>query len=172
MVKVLDFCAGSGGKTLALASELKGKGNFYAYDHNIYRMKDIKKRLFRNGVKCKILNKKDVFSGKFNFDLVLTDVPCSGSGTWRRNPELKWNLDKNKLNEILEIQANILSIVSSLLGSKGKIAYITCSVLDCENQDQISNFLNKNKNFILEKETKVLGENGGDWFYVKKKKKN
>lgn len=164
--KVLDFCAGSGGKILALASELQGKGNFYAYDHNIHRMKDIKKRLFRNGVKCKILNKKDIFSGSFYFDLVITDVPCSGSGTWRRNPELKWNFDQNKLNEILKIQANILSIATSLLVCKGKIAYITCSVLDCENQDQIYNFLNKNKNFILEKETKVLGENGGDWFYI------
>ena len=165
-LKILDFCAGSGGKTLALASKLKGAGNFYAYDDNIHRMKDIKKRLFRNGVKCKILNKKDISSGNLFFDLVIVDVPCSGSGTWRRNPELKWNLDKEKLNKILKNQANILLTAGSLLISTGKIAYITCSVLDCENTNQIEYFLSQNKNFVLEKEIKIFGENCGDWFYL------
>ena len=171
-INVLDYCAGSGGKTLALASCLKGNGNFFAYDLYSFRMKKLNERLIRNGVKCSVLKEDDIVKRKFFFDYVIVDVPCSGSGTWRRNPELKWDLNKNKLKQILSAQQRILLAASNLINNNGKIAYITCSVLDIENINQVNFFLDINKNFKIVKEKKIFCDFGGDGFYVAILKKN
>lgn len=139
--RVLDYCAGGGGKLLAMAGKFEGR--YFAHDANPSRLRDLPERSKRAGVKAKILATADL-SANAAFDLIFCDVPCSGSGTWRRDPDAKWKLDRTSLNKTLLIQRNILSDASSLVRSKGYLAYATCSLLDAENKDQISGFLADN----------------------------
>lgn len=137
-IKVLDYCAGGGGKVLAMAARVKG--DFYAHDIAAERMRDLPARADRAGTEVTLLPAGEP-AAQAPFDLVLCDAPCSGSGAWRRSPEGKWALTPERLAEIQEIQADILGKACDLVAPGGTLAYATCSVLACENHDQVSRFL-------------------------------
>ena len=163
---ILDYCAGGGGKTLAIASFTRGKGQFFAYDKNENRMNDLRERSKRSGVKVKILKTDQLFEIKSKFNLVLADVPCSGIGAWRRNPGGKWWLTLEKLGGLLEEQRKILLEASEQVLVGGCFVYVTCSLLYSENRKQIRWFLSNNTHFYLDKDKIISPLEGGDGFYV------
>lgn len=140
---VLDYCAGAGGKTLGFAHKLKGKGQIYLHDIRSHALDNAKKRLKRAGVQniqitdTKTL-KKPRFKGKM--DWILLDVPCSGSGTLRRNPEIKWKLSPEDFENLQKTQRTIFENALHFLKPHGKIVYATCSVFKEENEEQIAFF--------------------------------
>jgi 16S rRNA (cytosine967-C5)-methyltransferase len=164
--QVLDLCAGAGGKTLALAGDMQNKGQLYATDSDKRRLAPIHERLARSGVRnVQVLTPRpnlDVtapLAGRM--DLVLIDAPCTGTGSWRRNPDAKWRVRPGSLEVRVKEQAAILDRAVSLLKPGGFITYVTCSVLMEENNDQIRAFLARHPEFSVEKpaETaKALGE--------------
>jgi len=133
---VLDLCAGGGGKTLAMAAAMKGQGRLLAYDVNPARMRDIPQRAKRAGVRIEIANYEQVEALSGQFDCVLADVPCSGSGAWRRDPDQKWRLSQGRLDEIIVLQRRILDRAARLVRPGGRLVFATCSILRCENEDQ------------------------------------
>lgn len=136
--KVLDYCAGGGGKTLAMAA--LSQASMFAHDANPRRMKDLSDRAERARIAVRLLKTSEL-KQTGPFDLVLCDAPCSGSGSWRRAPEGKWRLTPDVLDEVTGIQAQILEDAAPLVAAGGALAYATCSVLSVENQDQIARFL-------------------------------
>ena len=165
-ISVLDFCAGGGGKSLAVASFLKGVGFFFAYDHKSERMNSIEKRMARADVTIKIIKKLELLPSIAKVDLVLVDAPCSGTGAWHRNPGSKWWLTQKKFQKLINNQREILNSASKFVHAGGKLAYMTCSILKRENKDQISWFLNQSNLFSLEKEKEISPITGGDGFYI------
>ncbi len=158
--KILDLCAGAGGKSLTLAILMQNKGEITAYDKYSKRMKDLMPRALRSGIS--IINTKPFHKTKF--DIVLIDAPCSGSGTIRRSVDRKWKINPQNLKEILSTQAEILQSASTLTN---KIIYSTCSFFCDENEEQIQNFLNKNKDFTKTKEQFISPlSHGTDGFYM------
>lgn len=155
---VLDYCAGGGGKSLAMAAR---GAHVTAYDADAARMRDLPERAAR--AKARITLQTAL---KGQFDLVLTDVPCSGSGTWRRAPEGKWALTETRLKELQEIQAKILTEAWCHLRPGGHLAYATCSLLDQENSQQITNFTKKNPNASLLWQRRFTPLDGGDGFFA------
>jgi 16S rRNA (cytosine967-C5)-methyltransferase len=168
--KVVDFCAGAGGKTLAIAANMGGKGRILALDVNERRMQDMSKRLKRANVQNtqikQIASEKDDWlkRHKYSCDYVLVDAPCTGSGTWRRNPDMKWRTNLIDLQELLVMQQNILIAASKLVKNDGKLIYVTCSILPEENQQQINNFLQNNSEFKINKIS--LGEVERDYLQL------
>ncbi|EEX10838.1 NOL1/NOP2/sun family protein [Ruegeria lacuscaerulensis ITI-1157] len=137
-MRVLDYCAGGGGKALALAA---AKGvQVFAHDVNPARMRDLPVRAQRAGVSITILGPHEV-STSGPFDVVLTDAPCSGSGAWRRAPAGKWALSPDRLDQLPRLQLEILHQASNLVAQTGTLAYATCSVLDVENDRVVDAFL-------------------------------
>lgn len=134
--RVLDYCAGGGGKVLALADRARIKG--FAYDAAPQRMADLPKRARRAGQRVTITDHPETHAP---YDLVLCDVPCSGSGTWRRNPDAKWRLTADALSALTKTQYDILTKAAPLVAPHGTLAYATCSVLNVENKDIIQRFL-------------------------------
>lgn len=151
--KVLDYCAGAGGKTLALAALMRNKGQLYATDIDSVKLEETQKRLRRNGVhnaQCRLLDgatHKWLAKHASTFDRVLVDAPCSGSGTWRRNPDAKWKLTPNALANLQTTQAMLLEQTHKLIKPGGYLIYSTCSFFQSENQKQIEHFLDKHKDF-------------------------
>ena len=145
--RVLDFCAGGGGKALALAAEMMNEGNLVCYDADPVRMKNLPIRLERAGVKIATIEKP-----KGMFDLVFVDSPCSGSGTWRRNPDLKWRMKEADIEWLLKTQAKILEQAAPFVKSGGRMVYVTCSLFEAENEQQIDTFLEAHKEFRKEGE--------------------
>ena len=139
--RVLDFCAGGGGKILAVAGRAPGLALF-AHDADMSRMRDLPQRAQRAGARVDLVGKP-----KGRFDLVIADVPCSGSGTWRRTPDSKWRLRPEALEDIVALQARILREVAPLVKPGGHLAYMTCSILDPENGRQVDRFLAENPAF-------------------------
>lgn len=139
--RVLDYCAGGGGKTLALAARvpLDPHVQFFAHDSDPSRMKDLPVRASRAGADVRRLYPRDL-SKSAPFDVVLCDVPCSGSGTWRRSPEAKWQLTQERLQTLLKVQRDILRCARDLIQPGGHLIYTTCSCLRRENEAQISRF--------------------------------
>ncbi len=140
----LDYCAGSGGKSLAIAPQMRGKGQLYLHDTRAYPLGEAKKRLKRAGVQnAKVLDplelKKNNLHGKM--DWVLADVPCSGSGTLRRNPDMKWKFDIKALQETLLLQREIFTKALTFVKPNGYIVYSTCSIFPRENEKQTNYFL-------------------------------
>ncbi len=141
--QVLDFCAGSGGKTLAFAHKMNQKGQIYLHDTRSNALEQAKKRLRRAGIQNAqfLLNnshrKKDLI-GKM--DWVLVDAPCSGTGTYRRNPDLKWKFSTEMLEELIQLQRKIVEEALAYLTHKGTLVYATCSILTQENEEQIAYF--------------------------------
>ncbi|ADI38864.1 RsmB/NOP family class I SAM-dependent RNA methyltransferase [Waddlia chondrophila] len=143
--KVLDYCSGSGGKTLAFAQNMDGKGQIYLHDIRTHILSEAKRRLKRAGIQNAQLlmpddpKKKNL---KKKFDWVLVDAPCSGTGTLRRNPDMKWKFSEEMLKRLLGQQRTIFEQALSYVKPGGKIVYGTCSILKQENQDQVAHFLN------------------------------
>lgn len=136
---VLDYCAGSGGKTLAFAPQLNGKGQIYLHDIRKAALERAKRRLRRAGIQ----NAQQLSEGKKLFgkmDWVLTDVPCTGTGTYRRNPDLKWKFNKDSLNELITLQREIVTKALAYLRPGGTLVYATCSLLKEENEEQVAYF--------------------------------
>ena len=163
--KVLDYCAGAGGKILSIACSLKGNGKFYIHDIDEKKLKEAVSRAMRAGVKFKRLEVENLQQYHCIFDCIIADVPCSGSGAWRRNPQQKWRITPESLNEILTRQTLILNEIKDLLKKNGYIFYVTCSVLKIENEDIIYKFLMENKNFSLLNKKNVTIDNHGDGFF-------
>lgn len=141
--QILDYCSGSGGKTLAFAHKLQSKGQIYLHDIRKRPLVNAKKRLKRAGIEnAQILEhnspQKEKLKGKM--DWVMVDVPCSGSGTLRRNPDLKWKFSKEMLDRLIEEQRQIFKEALEFLAPNGKIVYATCSVLPQENEEQLEYF--------------------------------
>lgn len=153
--KVIDFCAGAGGKTLALAAMMQNKGRILAWDTSETRLEQSAKRLRRAGVdnvqRHALTSETDSFikRHKDSADVVVIDAPCSGSGTWRRNPDLKWRFGERDLAEITAIQERILDSARRLVKKGGKLLYITCSLFEEENESQVKQFLTKYPEFTL-----------------------
>ncbi|HEU5047066.1 MAG TPA: RsmB/NOP family class I SAM-dependent RNA methyltransferase [Rickettsiales bacterium] len=151
--KVIDFCAGAGGKTLALAAMMQNKGRILAWDTSEKRLGQMAERLRRakvDNVQTHVLaSENDPFlkRHKATADAVVVDAPCSGSGTWRRNPDLKWRFRPQDLQELIDVQKRILESASRLVKQGGHLLYITCSFLEAENESQLETFLSQNKNF-------------------------
>ena len=161
--RILDFCAGGGGKVLALAA--RHDAQWFAHDIDTARTKDLPERAARAGVEVTELTRAQVTDAA-PFDLILCDVPCSGSGTWRRAPEAKWRLTPERLTELQTIQADILDQAAQLVGAQGHIAYTTCSVLSEENDAQVARFLRKNPGWNVAQEVRWPIGPEGDGFYL------
>jgi 16S rRNA (cytosine967-C5)-methyltransferase len=151
--QVLDLCAGGGGKTLALAALMQNKGQIYASDSDGRRLTPIYKRLERAGARnVQVRPPKgstDVLADlKGRCDLVLVDAPCTGTGTWRRNPDAKWRVRPSSLEHHVSEQAEVLEKAMAYLNPKGRLLYITCSLLRDENETQIERFLEKHPAFV------------------------
>ncbi|MFY0595823.1 MAG: RsmB/NOP family class I SAM-dependent RNA methyltransferase [Cognatishimia sp.] len=159
----LDYCAGGGGKLLAMAA--RGKGQFFAHDVLEGRLCDLPERAKRAGIKAQILKTSEI-PHEAPFDLVFCDVPCSGTGTWRRDPDAKWKLTRETLSNTLSIQQEILTSASKYVGETGFLGYATCSLLQSENQDQISAFLKENPDWALVYERVWTPLDGCDGFYT------
>lgn len=161
---VVDFCAGAGGKTLALAAEMKNGGQLVACDVHSKRLQRAKVRLKRAGIvnteRRHLENTYDkwVKKNKGKFDRVLIDAPCSGTGTWRRNMDSKWSKDETDVEELVIVQKDILNSASRLAKKGGRVIYATCSLLPEENEDQITAFLAANDTFRLLKAKDVWHE--------------
>lgn len=152
---VVDFCAGAGGKSLLLGALMNSKGRLYAFDISEKRLNNLKPRFKRSGLSNlhaqRIANENDLkvkrLAGKI--DRVLVDAPCSGLGTLRRNPDLKWRQSSQSIDELKAKQAAILSAAASLLKPGGRLVYATCSFLPEENQQVVQEFLNTHPQFSL-----------------------
>ncbi|MCC6276433.1 MAG: RsmB/NOP family class I SAM-dependent RNA methyltransferase [Oligoflexia bacterium] len=154
--KVADVCAGAGGKTLHLAALMENKGILVACDPLKYKLIELKKRARRAG--CSNIRTEVLGSTKFSkrhakyFDKVLLDVPCSGTGVFRRNPDTKWKLSEAETERLKGIQKEILSQYSKMVKPGGRLVYSTCSLLKEENRDQVNWFLKVNPDFKLIKD--------------------
>lgn len=159
--RALDYCAGGGGKALALAAS--GVGSVVAHDASAARMTDLTQRAHRAGARIQIAAPGSV---KGSFDLVLVDVPCSGSGTWRRTPDAKWRFSMPAFHNLLQTQKDILDEVVPHVAPKGHLAYMTCSVLTPENGDQIAAFLTRHPDFEQDFQRSFLPPEASDGFFM------
>ncbi|MGV0975981.1 MAG: RsmB/NOP family class I SAM-dependent RNA methyltransferase, partial [Azonexus sp.] len=163
---VVDFCAGAGGKTLLLGALMKNTGRLYAYDVSDKRLAKLKPRLARSGLSnvhpARIDHERDTkikrLAGKA--DRVLVDAPCSGLGTLRRNPDLKWRQNEDSVAELAVKQAAILDAAAKLVRPGGRVVYATCSLLTAENDAIIEAFLASHPEFTLTPASGVLARHG------------
>ncbi|MDK3075763.1 RsmB/NOP family class I SAM-dependent RNA methyltransferase [Sedimentitalea sp. JM2-8] len=162
-MRVLDFCAGGGGKTLALAAQARLE--LFAHDAAPRRMRDLPERARRAGADVTILETSEL-ARTGPFDLVLCDAPCSGSGSWRRAPEGKWSLTPEKLAGLCETQRAILKQAANLVSPGGTLAYATCSVLTDENAGQIDLFLEGTPGWRKVSDVSWMVSDGTDGFYM------
>ncbi len=161
---VVDFCAGAGGKTLSLGATMRNTGRLYAFDISEKRLAKLKPRLARSGLSnvhpVQIAHENDSkvkrLAGKI--DRVLVDAPCSGLGTLRRNPDVKWRQTPQSLLELNEKQASILAGAARLVKVGGRLVYATCSILDEENQAIVEQFMAAHEDFVLVPMSDVLAE--------------
>ena len=151
--QVVDFCAGAGGKTLALAAQMKNAGQIYAYDADARRFADIRERLKRAGVRnaqIRMPHDEGALSDlEGHADLVLVDAPCTGTGTWRRRPDAKWRLAPGAIDQRIVEQDKVLADAARFVKPGGRLVYVTCSLLPDENEERISAFLAENGTFSL-----------------------
>ncbi|NHN24435.1 methyltransferase domain-containing protein [Flavobacterium jejuense] len=172
-MRVVDTCAGAGGKSLHLASLMENKGQLIAMDIYESKLKQLKLRAKRNGVhniEFRVIDSTKVIKKLHEkADRVLIDAPCSGLGVMKRNPDSKWKLQPEFIDNIKKVQAEVLQNYSKIVKPGGKMVYATCSVLPSENEQQIEKFLTteEGKNFTFVKEKKVLAHQSGyDGFYM------
>ncbi|TQI70995.1 16S rRNA (cytosine967-C5)-methyltransferase [Gramella sp. Hel_I_59] len=172
-MRVVDTCAGAGGKTLHLAALMENKGQIIALDIYGNKLKELKRRAKRAGahnVETRSIETTKVIKKLYNSaDRVLIDAPCSGLGVLSRNPDAKWKLQPEFLEKINNTQAEILQQYSKILKKGGKMVYATCSILPSENDKQVQKFLktDEGKEFRLLREKKILSsESGYDGFYM------
>lgn len=172
-MRVVDTCAGAGGKTLHLAALMENKGQIIALDIYGNKLKELKRRAKRAGahnVETRSIDTTKVIKKLYNSaDRVLIDAPCSGLGVLSRNPDAKWKLQPDFLDKIRNTQLEILEQYSKIVKKGGKMVYATCSVLPSENQQQVQKFLKTEagKEFKLLREKSILSsESGYDGFYM------
>ncbi len=172
-MRVVDTCAGAGGKTLHIASLMENKGQIIAMDIYANKLHELKRRAKRNGahnIETRAIDSTKVIKKLYDkADRVLIDAPCSGLGVLRRNPDSKWKLEESFLEKIKTTQQDILQQYSRMVKPGGKLVYATCSVLPSENQQQVEKFLTSEsgKDFIFVKDDKVLSHKSGyDGFYM------
>ena len=133
-------------------------------------MKDLPKRASRSGADIRIIKSNDLKNSYYG--LVFCDAPCSGSGTWRRDPEGKWSITLRDYQKLLSLQENILTTAAQLVQANGRLVYATCSVLKDENKTQIQKFLANSNEWVFEKEKLFMPNELGDGFYFATLKKN
>jgi 16S rRNA (cytosine967-C5)-methyltransferase len=175
-MKVIDACAGAGGKALHLAAMMQNKGSIIAMDVVDWKLNELKKRARRNGVHNietrHIENSKSIKRLHNMGDRLLLDVPCSGTGVIKRNPDTKWKLLPEHLDRVRSMQADILQGYTKMLKVNGLVVYATCSILPSENELQVKAFLAKNPGFELLDEKRVNPEQASDGFYMALLKRN
>lgn len=163
---ICDFCAGAGGKTLALGALMKSSGRIYAFDVNEKRLAGLTPRMRRaalsNIYPVVIRDEQDKHVKRLygKLDRVLVDAPCSGTGTYRRNPDLKWRFGEDELARINGIQKSVIRSAAKMLKPGGRLVYSTCSILREENQDVIEEFLKENADFELLNAWEILSKQG------------
>ena len=163
--RVLDYCAGGGGKALALAAAMGGEGEVIAHDVDPARMQDIPPRAARAGARIAPLPGPVPESARHGFDLVFADAPCSGSGAWRRNPDAKWSFAPEALARLTALQDEVLASAARFVRPGGRLVYATCSLLEEENGARLRAFL-PGSGFELVEELRLTPLEGGDGFYA------
>ena len=165
---VVDLCAGGGGKTLALAAAMDNLGRIIASDTDRSRLSRLMPRAERAGatnIETRLLDPGKELDALADLaghaDAVLIDAPCSGTGTWRRNPEARWRLDEKELERLTAIQSRLLDIAAKLLRPGGRLVYVTCSLLDAEGTDQFDAFLSRHTGFAARTPSLPLGRPRG-----------
>lgn len=170
--RVVDACAGAGGKTLHIASLMKNKGKIISMDIHEWKLKELKLRARRNGVdivETKVIDSAKVIKRmEATADRVLLDVPCSGMGVLRRNPDTKWKLSNAEIDRLIGLQREILAGYSKMVKPGGKLVYATCSLLKSENEDQVDWFLKgAGDQWTLEEVLRINPDQGqGDGFFA------
>jgi 16S rRNA (cytosine967-C5)-methyltransferase len=165
---VIDLCAGAGGKTLALAADMAGEGRLIACDTDRARLSRLPMRTVRAGasaIETRLLNPGREIEMLADLDgsadVVLIDAPCSGTGTWRRNPEARWRLTPDRLARLVELQGRLLGIGTALVRPGGRLIYAVCSLLDEEGADQLSGFLARQPGWSVERAFAAPGTEHG-----------
>ncbi|HEY5690252.1 MAG TPA: RsmB/NOP family class I SAM-dependent RNA methyltransferase [Cyclobacteriaceae bacterium] len=169
-MRVIDACAGAGGKTLHLAAEMQNKGRIVAMDTEEWKLNELKKRARRAGVSNVetkwIESSKTIKRLAGTADRLLLDVPCSGLGVLRRNPDAKWKLSHDYIRKVIELQSNILNDYAVMLKPGGMMVYATCSILPSENEKQVASFLKNKSDYELVEENHCWPSAGFDGFYM------
>lgn len=169
-MRVIDACAGGGGKTLHIAALMQNKGRIISMDVTQWKLDELKKRARRataSNVEPRLIEgSKTIKRLENTADRLLLDVPCSGLGVIKRNPDAKWKLNAEFIERTKELQQKILSEYSVMTKKGGQLVYSTCSVLPSENRKQVDTFLKDNKNFELVKDKTILPSEGFDGFYM------
>ncbi len=169
-MRVVDACAGAGGKTLHLAALMKNKGQIIALDIFEWKLAELKRRAKRAGahnIETRFIEDNKVIKRLHEkADRLLIDAPCSGLGVLKRNPDSKWKIDQDFIDRIKKEQQQILQDYAKILKKGGKMIYATCSILPSENNEQVKLFLQNNTEFSLIKEEKVMPSDGFDGFYM------
>jgi 16S rRNA (cytosine967-C5)-methyltransferase len=167
----LDLCAGAGGKTLAMAASMDNRGTLLACDTDRQRLSRLPPRAQRAGaglIETRLLDPGkevaalDDFAGRA--DVVLVDAPCSGTGTWRRNPEARWRITPERLSRYVDVQSRLLDIAAELVKPGGRLVYVTCSLIDAEGTAQVDRFLTEHPEFAVGEIALPLGRiRGKGW---------
>lgn len=169
-MRVVDACAGAGGKTLHLAALMKNKGQIIALDIYEWKLAELKRRAKRAGAHNietrTITDNKVIKRLQEKADRLLIDAPCSGLGVLKRNPDSKWKIDQEFIDRIKSEQQQILQDYSKILKKGGRMVYATCSILPSENNEQVEKFLENNPDFKLLKDEKIMPSEGYDGFYM------
>lgn len=163
---VLDYCAGGGGKTLALAAAMGDRGSLLAWDANPRRMADLPERARRAGATVRILGPEELARLGAVCDLVLVDAPCSGSGAWRRKPEGKWRITPEEAAGYPPLQDAILDAAARHVRPGGRLVYATCSLLGAENEDRAAAFAARRPDWRPDGARRLGPLDGGDGFFV------
>ncbi len=169
-MRVVDACAGAGGKALHLAALMNNQGRIIAMDTEEWKLTELKKRARRAGVgniETRVIeSSKTIKRLENSADRLLLDVPCSGLGVLKRNPDAKWKLTPDFIDRVRDLQQHILQDYSNIIKPGGALVYSTCSLLPSENDEQVKKFLQANLNFELEEEKSVMPSAGFDGFYM------
>jgi 16S rRNA (cytosine967-C5)-methyltransferase len=175
-MRVIDACAGGGGKTLHLSSLLQNKGRIIAMDTEDWKLEELKKRARRAGagnIETRVIeSSKTIKRLESSADRLLLDVPCSGLGVLKRNPDAKWKLNPEFIEEVKATQQKIINDYSAMLKPGGLMVYSTCSLLPSENEQQVEKFLETHQGqFELQEQKSILPSEGFDGFYMARLKK-
>ena len=174
-MRVVDACAGAGGKTLHLAALMQNKGRILAMDPETWKLEELKKRARRAGatnIETRALESSKVIKRlEKSADRLLLDVPCSGLGVLKRNPDAKWKLSLDFVDRVRAAQRDIISDYSRMVKPGGMMVYSTCSVLPSENEEQVKTFLAQHNDFQLEEEKNLPPSEGFDGFYMARVKR-
>ena len=174
-MRVIDACAGGGGKTLHLASLMQNKGRIIALDTEQWKLDELKKRARRAGagnIEVRLIESSKTIKRLENTaDRLLLDVPCSGLGVLRRNPDAKWKLTLEFIDRVRELQQHILNDYCTLVKPGGYVVYSTCSILNSENEEQVKQFLHQRNDFECVEEKRIWPSDGFDGFYMARLKR-